>query len=61
MLEQAIRDGLMTREEAERVDAWSSDLATKQLRGDVTEDELSKLIVERATRDALEHVRRRRS
>jgi hypothetical protein len=61
VLEQAIRAGLMTREEAEQVDAWSDDLATLKVRGKVSDAELRKLIEERAIADATEKLRRRRS
>ena len=61
MLERAIRSGLMTRDEAERVDAWSDELATLKVRGEVSDAELTRLIEERATADAAEKLRRRRS
>ncbi len=61
MLEQAIRAGLMTRDEAERVDAWADVLVGQKLRGEVSEAEVWERVEERATADALEKLRRRQS
>ncbi len=60
LLEQVIAAGLMTREEAERVDAWADDLATRKCAGEVTDDEVSELVRDRATLDALAALKRRR-
>ena len=54
MLEQAVRDGVMTREHAEKVDAWAEDLAKRQTRGDVTEEEVGVIVRAKAVCDALD-------
>lgn len=54
MLEQAIRLGLMTRDEAERADAFAEDLAKRHARGEITDEECLAMTTARATADALE-------
>jgi hypothetical protein len=61
LLEKAIRDGMMTREEAEKVDAWCGEIATRTKRGELSVAEGERLARERATVDAHERLRRRRS
>jgi len=51
-LERAVKSGLMTREHAEKVDAWAEDLAKRQVRGEVTEDEVNVIVRTTATVDA---------
>jgi len=53
LLEEVIEAGLMTREEALRVDAFAERLAKAKARGEITEAEASRQIVERAIADAL--------
>jgi hypothetical protein len=58
LLEQAVADGIMTREEAEAADRWAEDLAKAQALGIVTDDAVQRMIHERAVRDARAHIKR---
>ena len=53
MLEQAVRDGVMTREHAEKVDAWAEDLAKRHVRGEVSDEDVSAMTAAKAFGDAL--------
>lgn len=54
MLEAAVQSGMMTREHAEKVDAWAEDLAKRQCQGEITEDEVGAIVRIKATLDAFE-------
>lgn len=53
MLEQAVRDGILTREKAEEVDAWAEDLAIRQTKGEVTDEEVDAITRAKAVGDAI--------
>jgi hypothetical protein len=58
LLEEVIAAGLMTRAEAEAVDAFAEEILQAQACGEMSDDEAHRAIVDRATADAIAKLRK---